>query len=64
MAITDNPTTFTRVPVLMIIVGLFVTIVGAVGAVGAIFSSTPFGRVMLLVVRLIFAFILHLLKLY
>ncbi|KAL5479511.1 hypothetical protein EMCRGX_G023038 [Ephydatia muelleri] len=54
-AITSGTATFTRVPVLMIIVGLFITIVGIVGAVGAFFSSTAFGRVMLLVYSVILA---------
>eukprot|EP00731_Ephydatia_muelleri_P025494 Em0017g577a len=54
-AIASNTATFTRVPVLMIIVGLFITIVGIVGAVGAFFSSTAFGRVMLLVYSVILA---------
>ncbi len=45
--ITDSTSRFTQVSVLCIVVGLFVMIVGVVGTVGAIFSSTIFGRIIL-----------------
>ena len=45
--ITDNASQFTQVSVLVIVLGLFVLIIGAVGVVGAIFASTVFGRIVL-----------------
>ena len=45
--ITDNASQFTQVSVLVIVAGLFVLIIGAVGVVGAIFASTVFGRIIL-----------------
>ena len=36
-----------QLSILLIIVGLFIMIVGAVGLVGAIFASTIFGRITL-----------------
>lgn len=47
IAITDNHTQFTQVSVLVIVVGLFVLIVGGIGAVGGLFASTVFGRIVL-----------------
>ena len=48
--IADNTSQFTQVSVLMIVLGLFVLIIGAVGVVGGIFASTNFGRIILGVV--------------
>ena len=50
--ITDNNSQFTQVSVLVIVLGLFVIIIGAVGVVGAIFASTIFGRIVLGLVSL------------
>ena len=47
VAISDNHSLFTTPPFLMIAVGLFVLIVGGVGAVGGLFASTTCGRVLL-----------------
>lgn len=44
--ITNN-SSVSQLSILLIIVGLFVMIVGGIGAVGAIFASTVFGRITL-----------------
>ena len=46
-AITNSNAGITQLSVLLIIVGLFIMIVGAVGTVGAIFASTVLGRITL-----------------
>ena len=52
--IADNSNVFLSVSVLLIIIGVFVTIVGIVGTAGAILASTVLGRILLgLVSRLI-----------
>ena len=45
--ISDDTSQFTQVSVLIIVLGLFVLIIGAVGVVGGIFASTVFGRIVL-----------------
>ena len=42
-----NSSNVTQLSILLVIVGLFIMIVGAVGTVGAIFASTVFGRITL-----------------
>ena len=42
-----NSSNVTQLSILLIIVGLFIMIVGAVGTVGAIFASNVFGRITL-----------------
>lgn len=44
--ITNN-SSVSQLSILLIIVGLFIMIVGGIGAVGAIFASTVFGRITL-----------------
>ena len=44
--ITNN-SNVAQLSILLIIVGLFIMIVGGIGAVGAIFASTVFGRITL-----------------
>ncbi len=48
--IADVKDEFNQITVLMIVVGVFILIVGAVGAVGALFGSYVFGRVVLVLV--------------
>ena len=48
--ITEDTSSYTQFSVLCIVVGLFVLILGSVGTVGAIFASTIFGRITLVVV--------------
>ena len=50
--IADDDTEYTQVSVLLIVVGIFVLIIGVVGAVGALFASKAFGRIILFVVSL------------
>ncbi|CAI7998339.1 Tetraspanin-7 [Geodia barretti] len=47
--IADDDTEYTQVSVLLIVVGIFVLIIGVVGAVGALFASKAFGRIILVV---------------
>ena len=42
-----NSSNVTQLSILLVIVGLFIMIVGAVGTVGAIFARTVFGRITL-----------------
>ncbi len=48
----DQQKEFKEVTVLMIVVGVFIFIVGAVGTVGALFAGFVFGRVVLVLVSL------------
>ena len=50
VVITDDGGQFTEVSVLIIVVGLFVMMVGAVGVGGAIFAHTMCGRITLALV--------------
>jgi hypothetical protein len=47
--IASDDSEYTQVSVLLIVVGLFVLIIGIVGAVGALFASKAFGRVILII---------------
>lgn len=47
--ITDDESDYTNVAILLIVVGIFVFIIGVVGAVGALFASKVFGRIILMV---------------
>ena len=50
ITIADESSEYTGVAVLLIVVGIFVLIIGIVGAVGALFASKVFGRIILIVV--------------
>ena len=43
----SNNDSIAQLSILLIIVGVFIMIVGAVGAIGAIFGNTIFGRITL-----------------
>ncbi len=45
--ILANGSDYSPVGILLIVVGLFITILGVIGVVGAIFASTVFGRIAL-----------------
>jgi len=49
--IADGSTQFSSVTVFLIIIGVFILIIGAIGTVGAVFASTVFGRITLGFVR-------------
>ena len=48
--IADDNTEYTQVSILLIVVGIFVLLIGVVGAVGALFASKVFGRIILVIV--------------
>lgn len=48
--LSDNGNSFSNIPLLLIGVGVFVTVVGVVGSIGAIFAGFTPGRVLLMVV--------------
>ena len=49
--IAGDKGTVTQVPILLIVVGIFVLLLGIVGTVGGIFAGTPGGRIILGLVR-------------
>ena len=49
--IADGSTQFSNVTVLLIVIGVFILIIGAIGTVGAICASRVFGRITLGLVR-------------
>lgn len=51
--LSDNGNSFSSIPMLLIGVGVFVTVVGVVGSIGAIFAGFTPGRVLLMVVSLL-----------
>ena len=53
LEITDNPATYEQIPILLIVVGIFVLLLGTVGVVGGLFANTIAGRIMLGLVRMI-----------
>ena len=50
VSISDDSGGIDQVSVLMIVIGIFVLIVGAVGTVGALFAGYLFGRIILMLV--------------
>lgn len=52
---------FSKIPLLLIGVGVFVTVVGVVGSIGAMFAGFTLGRILLMVVRIL-DFVLYLCK--
>ena len=50
VSISDDSGDIDQVSVLMIVIGIFVLIVGAVGTVGAVFAGYLFGRIILMLV--------------
>lgn len=49
--ILANGAEYSPVGILLIVVGLFITIIGVIGVIGSIFASTVFGRITLGLVR-------------
>lgn len=45
-----NDEKFTGVPILLVVLGVFLMILSAVGIVGSIFNKTKWGRVLLIIV--------------
>ena len=45
---------FSKIPLLLIGVGVFVTVIGIVGSIGAMFAGYTPGRVLLMVVRMLY----------
>eukprot|EP00731_Ephydatia_muelleri_P025502 Em0017g585a len=51
--LSDNGNSFSNIPLLLIGVGVFVTVVGVVGSIGAIFAGFTPGRVLLMVYAIV-----------
>ena len=51
MEVSDTAKAYTQAPIIMIVIGLFVCIFGALGVIGSIFAHKVIGRIILAAVR-------------